>query len=374
MSAMTLFTDVSGAVADLRKAKPAYLQDPDILASMVGINDDIATSMTFPVLSIKGKVFTLKKDGENTLVMKPGEDGEVAQSINVAVIRANPNARHFYATEYVEGDEGSDHAPDCYSNDGVRPAADAKTPQADACATCPHSVWGTGKNGIGTACTVNTRLAIVAPEMLVDGGVIEPTLLRVPAASRKPFTDSIVKPAKRNNVPFNAMVVRVGFAFDAAGVKLTFKPVGFLSDAAYNKVRELYEDETVKAIVGVLEETSAAPQPVRTAPVETAEAAKPAKAPEPKAKPVKAPAPAPVAVEAVASVDDLLGDMLAGAESEAEEVEVAEEVVPPKPKPKPKTAKKTTPAPVVEADSPGEDETVNSTMSEIDALLGSFDD
>lgn len=331
MTSMTLFTNPDNAIADLQKAKPQYMQDVDIMAQLAAINEDIQTKQTYPVLSIKGKVFTLKKDGENTPIMR--SEDEPAQTINVVAIRANPNARHYYATEYVDGSEGSEATPDCYSNDGVRPAPDAKSPQSDACATCPHAVWGTGKNGIGTACTVNTRLAIVAPEVLASESSVEPSLLRVPAGSRKPFNENVITPAKRNSVPYNAMVIRIGFDYESAGVKLKFKPVGFLSDEAYKKVRDLYDDETVQAIVGVVDsnkEATRKPAP-EEAVSETAEASKgaleektpakekPAKASEKKAskpaskkksaQPAPAPAPEPEPSDKdtmMSDIDDLL--------------------------------------------------------------------
>lgn len=354
MSALTLFTDLSNAVADLQKAKPQYLANMEDLAGYAdAINNDIASGTTFPVLSIKGKVFTLKKDGENKPLMK--NEDEALQFINVAVVRANPNARHYYANDYVEGEEGSGAAPDCYSNDGIRPAPDAKAPQSDTCATCPHAVWGTGKNGVGTACTVNTRLAIVAPELLASGEA-DPTLLRVPAGSRKNFAD-VVSQAKRHRVPYTAMVIKVGFDFQSPGVKLTFKPVGFLNDASFQAIRDLAEDETVKAIVGVVEESGAAPV------VKPAPAAKPA--PAPKAKPAAKPAPEPK----VDSVDDLLGDM---AEAPAPKSKPAAKAAP-APKPVAKAEPESEPvAAAAEAAVAGGD--MADTLSDIDALLGSFDD
>lgn len=308
---------------------PAYLQNRKALAE---INRDITSGIGFPVLSIKGKVFTLVKGNEKKILTRPDDPDEVLQNITLAVVRANKNSRVFYAKAYVEGD--SDGAkPTCYSGDSQTPAADAAEPQAKKCQICPHAVWGTGPNGVGTACSVNTRLAVVDPE-----NVGEPWLLRVPAGSRANFADAC-KIADSRGLPYNAVVLKVGFDKEAPSPKLTFKPIGLAGDDAYAKITELYDSDNVKDIVGL------AVRPALEAPVDAPEvdaseldaaiatkaAVTKAAAPAPKAtpkpavkakvevevEPEAAPAPAPVKakaepkapVAAKTEVDDLLGDL-----------------------------------------------------------------
>lgn len=228
---------------------PAYLAQRKVLAS---INADLLPSgPSFPVMSIKGKVFALVKDGERKVLTRADDPDEVLQSVEMTVVRANSKSRVFYAKAYVEGSEGDAAKPDCYSSDGVAPAADARNPQAKKCSLCPHSVWGskTTGEGKGTACTVNTRLAVVDPHSL-DSGVFEPYLLRVPAGSRANFADA-VKAADARGIPYNALVLKTGFDKEAPSPKLTFKLVGLLSDAAFETVSRAFEDETVKDIVGL---------------------------------------------------------------------------------------------------------------------------
>lgn len=333
MSNVTLFAGANAIMQDLKAGLPAYLTDADERAKLAAYNDAIATQ-NFPVLSIKGKVFTLTKDGESKRLMR--SEDEVLQSIQVTVVRANPNARVYYANVYVEGAEGEAARPSCYSNDGQVPAADSRDKQCHKCAVCPHAVWGTGNRGEGTACAVNTRLAIVAPELLPTGRAV-PTLLRVPAGSRKNFAD-FVNATKRHGAPYFAAVVKIGFDPEAPAPKLTFKPVGYINDEAFAEVRKLVDDEAVLDIVGVSAKASAAP--ALAAPAETANEvvnkakAKPAPAPAPvaapdegeddsgvvdvtpKAAPAPAPAPKPAAKKAKATPppaaddgDDLLGDL-----------------------------------------------------------------
>ncbi len=366
MSNIALFTSASAIMADLKAGLPGYLADEGMRAELAHYNEEIQSGPNYPTLSIKGKVFTLHKDGEATRLMR--NEDEVLQNIQVTVLRANPNARVFYAKKYSEGDEGEAARPDCYTNNGQVPASDARSPQSRKCALCPHAVWGTGQEGVGTACKVNTRLAIVAPEMLASGKA-EPTLLRLPAGSRSNFAD-LVKATKRHGSPYFAAVAKVGFDPDAPAPKLTFKLMGYLNDDAFAQVRELVDSDLVKEIVGMDERSrsseSADPAEVARAAVSKAKAtpaarsavedadedgvidvpAKPAKP----AKPVKSsPTPAP-------AVD----------EDEDDELELPPPAPAPKPAAKPAAKKATAKPPQV----PAEDD----VMGGLDALLGMPDD
>lgn len=306
---------------------PAYLSDR---AALSAINDEIVTHAGFPVLSIKGKVFTLVKDGERKVLTREDDPDEILQSLTVAVARANTNSRVFYAKAYSE-DDAEAAKPDCMSNDGVAPSADARTPQAKKCAVCPHAVWGTGKEGKGTACAVNTRLAIVDPE---STEAPEPYLLRVPAGSKANFAE-IVKVAKKRGVPYNSLALKISFDPTAPAPKLMFKLVGFVSDDVYAKINALYADETVLDIVGLGAARATLPAPeeaptvteadldaalqakaakVTKAAVDKAAAVDPAPAPAPApaetpkpAKPAKAAKAEPAAADV--GMDNLLGDL-----------------------------------------------------------------
>lgn len=220
---------------------PAYLRNR---TERSGVNKDVAVGASFPSLSIKGKVFTLVKDNERKLMTKPDDPDEVLQHINLAVIRANTKARVYYDKGYVEG-ESDGARPACTSMDGVTPLANVPNQQAAKCNVCPHSVWGTGNDGVGTACTVNTRLAVADPDHLETA-----ILLRVPAGSRKNFNDT-VKAMDSRGVDYNQGVLKVGFDPTAPSPRLTFKPVGLLSDEAYAKVSEMYDSDVVRDIVGL---------------------------------------------------------------------------------------------------------------------------
>lgn len=352
---------------DSQSNLPAYLSqdDNDLLAQ---INKDVVRAPAFPTMSIKGKVFTMVKDGQRKIVTKPGEEDEVAQSLGVVVLRANMNSKNFYVKGFVEGDMSP---PDCHSTDGVAPSIHARNPQAKKCAVCPHNVWGSrvsndgdrpGEEKKGKACSDQGRLAIAAPDRLE-----EPMLLRVPPASLKNLREA-VKLISGRKIPYNAVILKVSFDPEMASPTLKFKPIGLLPEATYRQGAELYDSDLVRSITGLddvapdtpaeaespvsadeldaaiaardaAQKAAAAPAP---APAPVAAAPKPA----PKAKPKAAPAPAPV-------VEDDLADL-------APPVAAAPA---PAPAPAPRAA---APAPAASA---GGD-----LLGDLDALLGGTDD
>ena len=294
--------------------------------------DDFSTGQKggFPVISIKGKVFHIKRGDEKTLVTKPDSDGEPAASLEVIVLKTHPGVAKTY---YSKGfSEGSVEKPDCYSNDGTAPASDAQSQQAKNCAACPHNRWGSkitedGKKG--KSCADVKRLA-VAPA----GQINDPMLLRVPAASLKTW-DQYVDLLKKRGVPPPAVVTKVGFDYTVAHPALTFKPVGFIDEAMAVEVKEVLDTDVVQNIIGgapiaaevdngddapktaakpaPVEEEAPAPAPKKSAKlaavVEESEAAPKAKVKVEAEAEEEAPAPAPKKAAKVVEVDD---DITAG--------------------------------------------------------------
>ena len=339
---------------DSSSALPAYLSAD---ASFLDINKEVVRAQGFPTLSIKGMKFTITKDGVKKIVTKPDDEDEVAQSLGVVFIRANMNSKTFYAKKYVEGD--SDNVrPTCYSQDGVAPSSNATDPQAKKCALCPHNQWGsrTGdgdKEGEskGKACQDNARIAVSAPDSL------DPMLLRVPPASLKPLREMLKVVAARK-VPYNAVVVKVGFDREAPSPKLTFKPVGLMDDVGYGAVRDLYDDELVRAITG-LDDFGMEPAAPKAPAVDADELDAALAAREVTRKAAAKPAPV--------TTDDL-DEVIAPPKAKAEKAKPAPvEVDDDEPAP-PKKAKKAEPEPVAKK-SGGSD-----LLADLDDLLGNKDD
>ena len=192
----------------------------------------------FPLISIKGKVFHVVRGDERTLVTKPNDEDEAAGSLEVVIIAANPNkSKVYYAHGY---EEGSSAKPECYSNDGIQPAADAEDPQSNKCATCPHNQWGsriTDNGSKGKACADSMRLAVAPAGQLND-----PMLLRVPAASLKVLGSYGSQLAKRGVGPEH-VVTKISFDYNVAHPSLLFKAVRFIDEDQLAEIEQVLQDE-----------------------------------------------------------------------------------------------------------------------------------
>lgn len=273
---------------------PAYLTSINVSE----LNQDLTShaSSGFPIMSIKGKVFTLSRGDEKTVLPNPKDPDSPATSIDVVIVKVNKGtSKVFYLNGYKEGEQAK---PDCFSNNGDKPDAGSKTPQSKSCQTCAHNQWGSkiGENGgKGKACQDSVRIAIAPPDQVND-----PMLLRVPPASIKALGELGTACAKRG-VPYNAAVTKISFDLASATPKLLFKPVGLLDDATFNAVLEVANSDIVKNITGngfsaepapallqVEDDTppkTVQPKPVAKAKPKVEEPVE--EAPKPKAKPVE---------------------------------------------------------------------------------------
>lgn len=228
------------------KTLPAYLKKFDVAA----LNADLTThaGAGFPVLSIKGKNFAVVRDGERTTLMNPKDPDSPATYVDVVILKANKDKSKVFYLKGYDPKESEGQKPDCYSTDGITPAADSTAPQSKKCATCAHNQWGsriTEKGASkGKACNDTVRLAVAAA-----GQINDPMLLRVPPASIKAVGEYGQMLAKRG-VGYNMVVTKVAFDSDAESPKLTFKPVGLLDDASFAEVQETIESDVVVNIIG----------------------------------------------------------------------------------------------------------------------------
>lgn len=320
--------------------------------------DDFATGQRsgFPVVSIKGKVFHIKRGDEKVLVTKPDVPDEPAASIEVVVLKTHPGvAKTYYSKGFTEG---SIEKPDCYSNDGVAPAADAQSAQAKKCAVCTHNQWGSkitedGKKG--KSCADVKRLAVAAAGQLND-----PMLLRVPAASLKSW-DQYVDLLKKRGVPPPAVVTKIGFDYTVAHPALTFKPVGFINDEMAAEIHEALDSDVVQSIIGGVPTAADDGEPFEQMATPAAKVEEPEEVVTPAPKPAAKPAAAKPKSAALAAVIEEAEE--APPPKKSVRVEAAEEPEAPAPKPAAKKA-----APVVEVQ--------DDLMDGLDALLSDigFDD
>ena len=253
---------------------PAYLKSFNVAE----LNSDLTAHAGggFPVISIKGKVFAIVRDGERTVLPNPKDPDSPATSIDVVLLKANKGTSKVFYLKGYDKDNSEGQKPDCYSSDGIEPAADAQNKQAKKCATCPHNQWGsriTEKGASkGKACADTVRMAVAAA-----GQVNEPMLLRVPPASIKGLGEYGQMLAKRG-VGYNMVVTKVAFDMEAESPKLTFKPVGFLDDAAFGEVQEIITSDIVQNILGASVVPTAIEAPAADAEAEAALSGTPPKA------------------------------------------------------------------------------------------------
>jgi len=229
--------------------------------------DDLSSGIqsSFALVGYKGKVWSLKYRGDETQLLRDDGDGPRG-SIEVVILKASQSiSKIYYKDGYVEG---SNAAPDCFSNNGVTPEATSTAKQCESCAVCPHNQWGSritpaGKQG--KSCADSKRIA-VAPlqdlENTVYGG---PMLLRVPAASLQDLAMYGQK-MQQMGYPYYSIGTKIAFDPGESYPKFVFSGVRPLSDAEADIVLSAREGHTVSRI---LSESEFGPAPA-AAPAEAA--------------------------------------------------------------------------------------------------------
>jgi hypothetical protein len=137
-----------------------------------------------PMLSIAGNTFTCI-DGDNTKVVSEMDDDGLVMC-PVIFVDGNPNLCKIFYKEDFDPKADDHKAPDCFSDDGVIPAASAQSKQSETCGQCPKNVWGSKISKTGAqvkACQDFLKMAVVVPKMGMD----KIWLFRVPPASLKNF-------------------------------------------------------------------------------------------------------------------------------------------------------------------------------------------
>jgi len=172
-----------------------------------------------PRLSINGSKFR-KMMGSEEVAVAPD------QHLNVVIIKmAHTTSRTYYDKVYQEGKISS---PVCWSNDSEVADKDVPIAQAKSCNQCKNSVRGSGANGMGTACKLSWRIAVVLANDL-EGDIIQVVL---PAMScfgkekqgRWPFRP-YVQMLANNSVSAGRVVTKLQFDGEVNVPKLLFSPV-----------------------------------------------------------------------------------------------------------------------------------------------------
>ena len=169
---------------------------------------------------------------------------------NCIIVDALPKvSRQFYAGKYDPNAKPT--LPDCWSNLGDKPEANAPNKQASSCATCEQNIKGSGENG-GRACRFQRRIAIMI-EGDPTGDVYQ---FNIPAKSLfgkgngnvHPF-ESYVKFLLANNESPDTVVTNISYDLNADSMELLFTPLRGISDEEYALVTAAQADPETKKYV-----------------------------------------------------------------------------------------------------------------------------
>jgi hypothetical protein len=217
---------------------PDYLKEVEL----DDMTKALAGNTSVKRISVRGGVFRMMVNGE-----------EVAKNenraMNVVVVNANPHvSRQFYAGTYVAGETT---APDCWSNDGIKPDASIEEPQNSACDGCPQNIKGSGQ-GDSKACRYQQKLAVVL-ESDISGDVFQLSLASTSIFGRgdldkMPF-QQYAKYVGSQGKNINTLVTEMRFDSDSATPKLVFKPVRFLNRDEWQAAKEKGNSPAAKSAV-----------------------------------------------------------------------------------------------------------------------------
>src|SRR6478735_801373 len=199
----------------------------------VKVNDDLSSGIqsSFGIVGYKGKVWSIRYRGDEEQLMR--DDGDGARgSIEVVILNASQAvSKIWYEQGYVEG---SNAAPDCFSNNGVTPEPTSAKKQCDTCAACKHNAWGSritpaGKQG--KACSDSKRIAVVPMQDIPNEAYGGPMLLRVPAASLQDIA------------MYGGKMQQMGYPYFSVATRIAFDPAESYPKFQFSAIRPLTDDE-----------------------------------------------------------------------------------------------------------------------------------
>lgn len=162
----------------------------------------------------------------------------VRGDISVIILNALPSpSRVFYADKYDPSKEAT--LPNCWSNDGVTPEANAPDIQAANCMNCEQNIKGSGENG-GRACRYQRRIAVLLAGD-TSGDIYQ---FNVPAKSLfgkgtgnvHPF-ESYTRYVTSNNEALDNIVTKISFDVESSTMELNFSAERIISDDEYEIVK-----------------------------------------------------------------------------------------------------------------------------------------
>ena len=253
------------------KAPTGSLTIPKRFAANKGVNDDLmaGVAVSFPILSIASKQWTVRWKGEERVVTLPPPHEDIAAPyVDVVILNTQKDlSRVFYKDPF--GNQRN--KPDCWASNGIKPDNEVPHPVNPVCATCPNAAWGSGASAIAPkaqACQQRRRTVVVPYQNdLTNEAEGGPMLLSVPPASlanqRKYGMElkDLELPDGTKDIPYYALVTRLSFEkTDQKGQPIKFPKVKFdflktaegypifITDEQADVVDALRNGEAVKSI------------------------------------------------------------------------------------------------------------------------------
>lgn len=240
---------------------------PAHLSGRIGAPSAISSAMTagipaggttgFKRISIRGGRFRIREGSTETVLPD--------NVLRAVIVGASPNlTKSFYKGAY-NPKATEEKKPDCYSNDGIRPASDALDPQSQQCATCPQNAWGSKVTDAGAkmkACADQKRLAVISADDTSDDP--EVYLFQVTPAALKQFAQYGEQLASKG-IPAEVAVTEIFFDPKEAFPKAQFKFGGFVGQEQLPVIDKLVDAQIVRDIIGEKDvpATVVEPTPIR---------------------------------------------------------------------------------------------------------------
>jgi hypothetical protein len=182
------------------------------------------------------------------------EMGKIKSNINTIIVNASPHVgRIYYAQAWTPDAEPS--APECFSNDGRAPDANAQNPQSERCDVCPQNIKGSGQ-GTSKSCRYSRRLALLLEEDF--GTPLEGDVYQMNLASKSLFGDAVngantfenyTKYLANNGKSLDYVVTQISFNEDNDNQSVLFTPTRFINKNEYEVASKVSANPMVQKMV-----------------------------------------------------------------------------------------------------------------------------
>lgn len=196
-----------------------------------------------PSIVLKGTMFQVKDGNGESQVIKAADLAE-NEFLNVVILAAKPQFNKAYYAEAFDPNQTEANAPDCWSDDAVRPHHSIAKPMSATCAGCPMNAFGSGRNQAGqpTEGKACSDMKILAA--LYRGKVYK---FKIPPGSLKNW-GRYVKTLTDRGVCIGNVVTYIGFDENAKFATLVFRVGSFVPENALPRLVEIAGSQEVADI------------------------------------------------------------------------------------------------------------------------------